>query len=167
MKLEQQVVGLDLAKRLKELGVKQESLFAWFQEKKEHTYSGYSFQSEVPWELLWSSTEQASGNETKFEAVVSAFTVAELGEMLPGVIENENAAYANRRHPNKGMRNAYYVLAFGKSDPSAKEKYCDIEYVDRSVHDDVLYLDSLTADTEADARAKMLVYLIENKLITV
>ena len=60
MKLEQHVCSLDLAKRLKELGVKQESLFWWGEITKEVHYC-------------------KAGKPLH----ISAFTVAELGEMLP------------------------------------------------------------------------------------
>jgi hypothetical protein len=59
--LEKQVVSLDLAKRLKELGVKQESVWYWFRDR-----------------LILGRGE--GGNMQTF---TSAFTVAELGEMLP------------------------------------------------------------------------------------
>ena len=63
MKLEHQLSSLEPSKKLKELGVKQESLFWW--------YDG---------ELEYHSDSQPS--KSTFEQC-SAFTVAELGEMLP------------------------------------------------------------------------------------
>src|SRR5262252_9202184 len=63
--LEQQCVSLELAKRLKELGVKQESVWGWMQESVSKQY----------WLGL--------SDDKKTFAVASAFTVSELGEMLP------------------------------------------------------------------------------------
>lgn len=64
MTLEQQVCSLERAKQLKELGVSQESLFYWT--KPLYSTGGYSLAREV----------SASGDG------YSAFTVAELGEIL-------------------------------------------------------------------------------------
>lgn len=84
MELEKQVVSLELAKKLKELGVKQDSYFWWVREDLKRTES-----NENPW-MLWDETaisEYETGKEIDW---VSAFTVAELGEMLPPVcIEGE------------------------------------------------------------------------------
>ncbi len=64
MTLEQQVTSLELSKKLKDLGVKQESLF-WWGKKMGFTKI----------EILH------KGNSGGIEC--AAFTVAELGEMLP------------------------------------------------------------------------------------
>lgn len=120
MNLEQQVCSLELAKKLKELGVKQESLFTWSREEPT-----------VPYRLVYGVAQpwQTADEEHAY----SAFTVAELGEMLPSSIHHGNLQLWKTR---KGWTMAYY--------PHHK----------------------MTADTEADARAKMLVYLLENKLLT-
>lgn len=60
MKLEDQVVSLELAKKLRELGVKQESAFYWD-----------------------SDSEMQQWSVRRYRGFYSAFTVAELGEMLP------------------------------------------------------------------------------------
>jgi hypothetical protein len=114
MKIEHQVCSLDLAKRLKELGVKQESL--WW-----HNRIGdqYGIQLDRP------SQDQDS-------QCWSAFTVAELGEMLP------HGFYS--RHGVKGY-------TCGELTQRAKTGR------------------TFTGDTEADARANALIYLLEHKLI--
>lgn len=114
MKLEDQVVSLELAKKLKELGVRQESLFYW-----NDCWMGKP--------TLDRAIHSDNGKES-----YSAFTVAELGEMLP--------------HHNIKMYNIQprIQLRIG-----GKELNAFVE-----------------AETEADARAKMLIYLIENKLIS-
>jgi len=74
--LEKQCVSLELAKRLKELGVKQldNSLWAWAQvAKKEKDALGRP---------LWSYEVVANNFQADIE-FIAAFTVAELGEMLP------------------------------------------------------------------------------------
>jgi len=78
MNIEDQVVSLELAKKLKEIGVKQESLWKWYSrewrtngEKKKAFYVGRS-DADVP------RLSSDSVNE-----VASAFTVAELMEQLP------------------------------------------------------------------------------------
>jgi len=63
------------------------------------------------------------------------------------------------------MRGAYYILSCGRSDPGAKESKFDCIYQDATQHEDVLLLRYEEADTEADARAKMLIYLLENHLL--
>jgi len=123
MNLEQQVCSLDLAKRLKELGVKQESAWYW----KHNTESPHGSIDE--WVLVHYDNEPY---QVGSEYHVAALTVAELGEMFG---ESELPFYDDGEWKSAG----YYDL------PSGRQR--------------------LTADTEADARAKMLIYLLEQKLI--
>lgn len=123
MTLESQVCSLDLAKRLKGLGVKQESYFNWAKIKQEPKTS-------------WIIDKNAvTLPEVDY---YSAFTVAELGEMLPVRDGDKNFTYKRAYAQEKG----FYWLIYGGED---NEK--------------------MTANTEADARAKLLIHLLENKLI--
>ena len=143
MKLEQQVVSLELAKKLKELGVKQESVFFWVV-----THDG--------WEVLNHTLMRHPGSLGTLYTVqvpdtgstYSAFTVAELGEMLPFSIKfQKHICYltCEKNIPDYGG----WVCRYESSDIIRPTKATDI----------------FTADTEADARAKMLAYLIENDLL--
>jgi hypothetical protein len=116
MKIENQVVSLELAKKLKELGVKQESIFCWCDEGDDLC-------------LL----EQGDAEILEKE-YISAFTVAELGEILPPFY----------RSTNVGKDEIQWFEVTHTFD--LKPAFYD--------------------ETEADARAKMLIYLIENNLIT-
>lgn len=123
MTLKQQVVSLELAKKLKELGVKQESLFDWVMVGK--------------WWRCQMSRRDSSvaffGGEPE---VISAFTVAELGEMLPKFF---HVSWQKTNDDGSGMIEILDI-ATGK-------KY-----------------HSLDEPSEANARAKMLIHLIENGL---
>ena len=112
MKLEKQVVSLELAKKLKELGVKQDSHFSWFEM---NTGKFELYHSGLP------------TSKSKF----SAFTVAELGEML--LIQ--------------------FTILKGVQISDPRGRYSRL--VKR------LYI----FEDEANARAKMLIYLLENDLI--
>jgi len=133
MKLEDQVCSLELAKRLKELGVKQESLFQWrrWSPKDGSTYI------DNEWRI--SIFKDSTG---KYE-VVSAFTVAELGEMLPAELPDEDMVLLMKKCRETPTHRVFY------HHPNfVTEK----EYV--TIH-----------HTEANARASMLIHLIENKLM--
>ena len=122
MKLEQQLVSLELSKKLKELGVKQESL-----------YYHVDFQGYDP-EIIRAEERQPRGRFDSRPNGVSAYTVAELGEMIPGWIGHPIAL------PDRlGAGNAFWWIVKGHGGG------------DRN---------------EANARAKMLIYLKENKLIS-
>lgn len=121
MKLESQVCSLELAKRLKELGVKQESLFYW--KDIVGTKEG-CFYKEV------SMYKDYHIGGVDFELLCSAFTVAELGNLI--------GAGLNTKINMSGNIVVFHTLHEG----------------------------GFTADTEADARAKMLIYLLENNLLT-
>lgn len=123
MKLEDQVCSIEFAKKLKELGVKQDSYF-----KYELRESGYI-------EIFHS---QPTSIAHKY---YSAFTVAELGDMLPDSFNG-------------------YELKFSKT----TDNYCF--YYKKYIQYDGNVILCLTEEKkEADARAKMIIYLIENKLI--
>jgi len=111
MKKEKQVVCLELAKRLEELGIKQESICCWWK-------------SEVDgWRVLYDPT-----TIYRIEGY-NAYTVAELGEILP-----------------------YYVHSY-KEDARSRRWCCNEG--DKQCF----------SNTEANARAKMLIYLVEcNKI---
>lgn len=128
MELQKQVSSLELSKKLKELGVPQDSLFWWSE------CVNYDFDKTGDWEIL---------QDVNCDGVISAFTVAELGEMLQSPISC------------KGF-NSCIIKSF---------KIDDI-YVSAVYNLDGKHIIWIEADTEADARAKMLIYLLENKLIT-
>ena len=120
MTIENQVSGLELSKRLKELGVKQESYFVWIDSLK-----GLD------------SVVARVDNPHETRILCSAFTVAELGEMLPIFINGMPI-----RHRQGGTT---------------------IEHRDG---DGQLVWGTEMEKTEADARAKMLIYLLEKGLIS-
>ena len=72
MKIEDQVCSLELAKRLKELGMKQDGNYFW-----ESVGDGIKSWHQLSLALIC----KYNGTE------VAAFTVVELGEMLPGFTE--------------------------------------------------------------------------------
>ena len=122
MQLSDQVCSLELARRLKELGVKQESCFYWC------NVNNWEYKSILRY------CENATERELRLSGfAISAFTVAELGEMLP--VWQDSC---------KREINEWHVRVFEK------------DIIHNSFH-----------ETEADARAKMLIYLIENKLMEV
>lgn len=120
MKLENQVCNLKLSKRLKELGVPQESLWYHWQTVDTEEYIGIKDFQSLEMENF------------------SAFTVAELGEMLP-----------------KGttLETFYHSL----------EVQLQYNLLDGSIQE--LEERVVQGDTEADARARLLIYLLENNLI--
>jgi hypothetical protein len=132
MKLEQQVCSLDLAKRLKELGVKQESYAFWNARPNDPpvVLAGYELGA------------FNSLNTPKRSRIASAFTVAELGEIM------------------KNLDGIYITSNFDSDEGLVW--VCQINYWrnERTIGQ------TESADTEADARAKMLCYLLKNKLIT-
>jgi hypothetical protein len=118
MKLEDQVCALEYAKKLKELGVKQESLFYWIKEDSPY---------------IWYNSNNYPIHAEKF--YYSAYTVAELGEMLPDWFDSGNR--------DKSTHD-WMCRVFEKNSDKANCAF---------------------ADKEVNARAKMLIYLIENKWV--
>lgn len=124
MRLEDQVCSLELAKKLKELGVKQES----------YAYYIYSDGD------LILSLDFIIGIDDQ----CSAFTVAELGQMLPDELQSTSASGSDKSIHYSKYEEAYYV-GIGHENGQIIPVFYD--------------------ENEADARAKILIYLIENKLI--
>lgn len=123
MTLESQVTSLELSKRLKELGVRQESLFMWqcYPDGNGYIHLGRlsSFDEEITY--------------------VSAFTVAELGQLLWDAFEKV------------GWKKFFFAYGevFGFKGTSFVGELGIVNFMRRP-----------------DMAAKMLIYLIENKLIT-
>lgn len=93
MKLNDQVVGLELAKRLSELGVGQDSMFWWvfsprlekFELRDKQELMGFIGDDDGAWLYL---------DEAKHRChAFAAFTVAELGEMPPATVTCQNGNY--------------------------------------------------------------------------
>jgi hypothetical protein len=135
MTLEQQVCSLELAQKLKELGVKQESLFHW---SRGDDHGGL----EVRYR------QYVSDKDGEPVEHCSAFTVAELGQILP---ERENIV-------TMFLGNGSCQIAFQES--------LQLEMGEMQSSRWGAAGQCILADTEADARAKMLIYLLENKLLT-
>lgn len=145
MKLEDQVCSLELSKRLKELNVKQESFFVW----EERPEGAKLF----PYDC----------DERPMYAWFSAFTVAELGEFLPSKFEASDEQTQRRevpwylemlKHPehHPSHETPYYVAYWN---------HCERP---KRVHN---YNAAFSQKNEADARGKMLAYLIETNLIKI
>jgi hypothetical protein len=77
MKIEDQVCELDLAKRLKELGVQQDSHFCWY--AFENPLYGIICEDDV---TVWEFGEYKVADKGGADWIYSAFTVGEMGEIL-------------------------------------------------------------------------------------
>lgn len=143
MNLEQQVCSLDLAKRLKELGVKQESYFYWIEWARGYGKGHMDYERNLAWEL------RREDQINNFENRCSAFTVTELGEMLPK--ENQIYSYPCR------------VNGYVQWDCTSQGTRIMTAEGWEEGHQGT---PPMFSETEADARAKFLIYLLENKLIT-
>lgn len=141
MKLEDQVCSLELAKRLKELGVKQESYLYWhlakFSEVKNHN---------VP--DMWIITDLRS-RKTLLPDECSAFTVAEIWGKLPHKLDADNLTSflvmkKVEQNDGTGVINTIlnYEMISGTIHP-----WCQNE------------------ENPADACAKMLIHLIDQGLV--
>ena len=122
-----QVSDLESSRKLKELGVMQDSIFYW-----NFTKPGYEDGTTNPYLEFHNKIPQARMGKT-YE-LTSAFTCAELGVALPRTVEGDKFRCFKQ--------SSRWELVYG---------------VEHIVH----------GETEAQARSKMLIYLLENKLTTV
>jgi len=171
MKLENQVTSLELSKKLKELGVKQESLFYWESYYLPITTSRHN--------TLISSKDIGAKEPVERRGFLvsklirySAFTVAELGEMLPASLKMKmkewrelNLLPKQKIRKYDGDNNKmYFQLIMSKSE--YKKTPWSFYYMEDITHGACINNSSEnTANTEANARAKMVIYLKENNLL--
>lgn len=140
MKIENQVCTLEQAKKLKELGVDCISLFQW------RDFSRLRDNMVAP--LV--SYDRAVPSHASVMQVFNAFTVAELGVMLPYSVKNPTDA------------ESYYFVECEIYNENPKNIGCNS------------YLTNFTGNihsvkhknTEAEARAAMLIYLLEQRLVS-
>ncbi len=121
MELEKRVCSLELAHKLEKLGVEQHSMFFWNLYNKS---------------IMFGSPVGVNYR--------SAFTVGELGEMLPDKIINNGDEFEF-----VGFRDLHDWI---------------ISYRKLHIHS---FLNIIRSNTEANARTKMLIWLIENKHIKI
>lgn len=141
MTLEQQVISLSLAKRLKELGVKQGSIYYW---------RGVSNNTAIEPENWFYSWRIVRSDETVPEhsnnarlRIYPAFTVAELGEMLPRYIQIQGFSCELEI-----IRSSVWRFYYG-----APESEYGIKFT------------APTDADEAESRGLFLAYLLESKLL--
>lgn len=134
MNLKEQVTSLELSKKLKELGVKQSSLFAYTTGKDPILLCEMR-------KGMWLDEDGWPNTTLGEEDLISAFSVAELGEMLPKNIQGRLGMMFLEIYPN-AVQNTWY---------------CGYQRVDDAIREE--------ADSEANARAKLLINLLQNKLI--
>lgn len=138
MELQKQVTNLELSKRLKDLGVQQESLFYWVYGYPVDVEAGRGEPT-----VIYNDTLSETISKAKNEHL-SAFTVAELGEMLP--------------YSFSPAIDASFYLSI------EKEKYHGWQVSYKYING--IIWERQISTKLADGLAKMLIYLLENKLIT-
>lgn len=144
MKLENQCVSLELAKKLKSLGVKQRGcLFAYY-------FNAGKYSGAIVDARMYDGEDGADDGFWEGK-LVAAFTVAELGEILPDSIDIKIEGCPS-----------WLMFCHDKGG----RKY-DVTY-HHWVENNQLETDhTVRGSTEADARATMVVYLKENNLLKI
>lgn len=139
--LDKQVVSLPIAKKLKELGCKQKSSFFWvrgFRRERNAKAGKWIYIEDENYYLCPKEGWQLHYEKHRCHHV-SAYTVAELGEMLP-----------------KEVRGNYLQIC---------RSFDDGWFVGYGDHMNLNGFKVEDGKTEADARGKMLIYLLENKIV--
>lgn len=143
MDLVSQITSKRLSRELKELGVKQNSQFYWWGNREKTKllpiHRTQIFESIIDYGI-------------KNNRYCSAFTVAELGRMLPDTFFNGKEMYEMHfRNFVKSLKN------------NTRTFYVTVE----TFADDVPRYLHIKDGNEANARAKMLIFLIKNKLVQI
>lgn len=164
MKLEDQCVSLEIARKLKDLNIKQESLFYWGdgeilgKQEEKTIYTNYKGV------LSWQTTGcGCCGDGGEIEEIYSAFTASELGELLPNYVDTK------KEQPFNNFR--LYITKF----ISINDKMEHINNFIVNYHCDTIVFEidfkRLTKNTYdpnlANAMGKILIYLIENNLMPI
>ena len=127
MELEKQVCGLELAQKLKELGVKQDGYMSWIKFDETKLDKHHMFHKDDRFVHVY-------GNVPETIEIASAFTVSELFEIFPKEL--------SRTQVNLKYNHNLYTIKFqGKMGEHS--------------------------ETLPDAIAKMLIYLLKNKLMVI
>jgi len=145
MNLQDQVVSLELAKQLKSEGYKQEGLWWWRHIPK--VITGGAIIS-AGYELLPNSSKRTYASGLKCKIV--APTVAELGEALPNKVVKNKKEYGIEITKEDG----YWCIQY----------FWDDGYDGGECLGHQIFID-FEATTEADARAKMWLYLKKERLL--
>jgi hypothetical protein len=160
MKLKDQVITREQAERLKELTVAQDSFLVYFTAT---SHAGICQRGGMnSSRFVWQITGQPY--EAEDIQTVAAFTVAELGIMLPEWLHTRGKEYrliqwhnVPEQYEEKGR------------DPDLDDEYCEewrIAY--RHNHKQAGEIgENMRAPTEAQVRAAMLIHLLESNLVKV
>lgn len=140
MKIEQHCINLEQAKKLKELGIGQQDSLFYFIDNSALGLEGIKQYKELG--------SVKNGNGVQDGGIVkyySAFTVAELGVMLPDYFKENDQQFPFKEYYSHTNKNMWKFNNFFTGYNSSK-----------------IVVD---ASTEAEARAVMLIYLLDNKHI--
>jgi len=138
LKLEQRVPSLSLCKKLKSISYPQEGLFWWKRYYKTDKYF-----------LTDTNNPEAQFMTSGVDDYIVAPTVAEMGEWLPNYIDDVDGTGYGYHLVVWKTNNAYRVMYVHRN----STKFTNKIRVSR------------TDKTEANARAKILIWLVENKYI--
>lgn len=135
MNLEEMVCSLEYAKKLKDLGIKQEGFYCW---ARQDGFKNWGLELYPPARIF----------KRMGRTYYLAFTSGELGEILPKLISTKNGIY-NMKLGWEHFANEDKIL-------------WRIDYIKNNGFDEPLVL--IDDENESNARAKMIIYLIENKI---
>jgi len=147
MRIELQVCSLKSARRLKKLGIAQVSLFKWTNEH-EHPRGGYECNSVY---RVYDHGQFSAGDGRTF----AAFTASELGILLPPFFPtfvHENYRFSHCEN--------YRVDTFPLMDGGEEHEHTPAHKLNKEL------IPIMAGGHEAESRAIMLIYLIENNFIT-
>ena len=156
--LEKQVCSLPLAKRLKELGVEQGSLAYWCNRGGE--IKGHSY-------LLWLDEETTPGDgyiNPQTQVLCSAFTVAEVLELLPHQFRDDRRTYYCGDHTCQvfDLQMDKQTNTKGYPEGTILDGWC-IWY--SNGEENILSAETFIYESLAESAAKMLIHLLEQGII--
>lgn len=136
MDLKNQLTNLEISKKLKELNCKQDSLFYWTKKINFDWAIAYKYWRPHANELVYMDEHSEMCPKEKLTRCIPAYTVAELEDLLP-----------------EGVHITIYdnLIRVGAGHIFSGTKVYGYDFEDKN---------------GANARGKMLIYLLENNLIT-
>lgn len=139
MKIQNQVCTLQQAQKLKAIGIDQDTAFCFVESKGQNTFCLYT-------------TEEIHIERGYTQDRVAAFSVAELGAMISDMIDQNDITV-----------HSYFNDHLGEWDCEARRR------IENEKTGEMTWpiVNEEEGDTEAEARASMLLWLLENKECTI